>query len=103
MMSFREDPFVDVLADVGGEHPPGVGLGPRDVDEVVQEEVWASAPDVLRRHVEVVVVQHHDGIRVVADLLEHRSGEVAIDPAVAVSYASTSWRRMSGAFERSQR
>ena len=36
---------VDLLADLGREHAPGVGLGPRDVDEVVEEDVGARLPD----------------------------------------------------------
>ena len=67
----REDALVEVLADVAGEDPPGVGLGPGDVDEVVQEEVRSFLADELRRHVEVVVVEHHDGVVDARELLEH--------------------------------
>ena len=79
-----EDPLVDVLADVAGQHAPGVGLGPGNVDEVVQEEVRPLLADVLGRQVEVVVVQHHHGLFAARRLLEHGLGEVFVHHAVAL-------------------
>ena len=57
---------VDLLADPRRQHPPGVGLGPRDVDEVVQEHVRARAAHEVRQRVQVVVVHHHDRLARVA-------------------------------------
>ena len=84
MMSFDEDALVDVLAHVGREYAPGVRLGPRDVDEVVEEQVRALLADELGRDVEVVVVEHHHRVVVALDLLEHRPREVLVDRAVAL-------------------
>ena len=50
----------DLLADPRRQHPPGVGLRPGDVDEVVQEDVRARAAHEVGQRVEVVVVDHHD-------------------------------------------
>ena len=54
------------------QHAPGVGLRPRDVDEVVQEDVGPRAPHERRQRVEVVVVDHHDRLVVALDLLDDR-------------------------------
>ena len=43
----REQPLVDVLADVARQHAPGVRLGPGDVDEVVQQQVGLLPTDAL--------------------------------------------------------
>ena len=45
-------------------------MGPRDVDEVVQEDVGPLAADQRRAGVEVVVVHHHDRRLEVRDLLQ---------------------------------
>ena len=79
----RQQPRVDLLADAVGQHPPGVGLGPRDVDEVVQEDVRAGAADEVRERVQVVVVDHHHRFAGVLDLLDHRPGQVFVDDVVA--------------------
>ena len=83
-MSLASSPVEDLVADVLRQHAPGVGLRPRDVDEVVQEDVGALAPDHARERVEVVVVDHHDGLLVALDLLEHGAREVLVDGVVAV-------------------
>ena len=79
-----QDPLEDVLAQIAWQDTPGVGLGPRDVDEVVQEHVRPRVADELGRGVEVVVVEHHDGALDAFELLDHRVGEVAVDDLVAV-------------------
>ena len=63
---------VDLVADAIGQHAPGVGLGPRDVDEVVEEDVRARGADHAGHRVEVVVVDHHDGRLGALDLLRAR-------------------------------
>ena len=81
----REDALVDVLADVARQHAPGVRLGPRDVDEVVEEQVGALARGSnLRRRVEVVVVEHHDGVARPSTSSSTALGEVLVDHAVAL-------------------
>ena len=79
----RQQPLVDLLADLRGQHAPGVRLRPRDVHEVVQERVRARPPDHARQRVELVVVDHHDRLVAAVDLLEHRLGEVLVDDVVA--------------------
>ena len=79
-----EDALEDVLAHVARQHAPGVGLRPRDVDEVVQEDVRPRLADRARRRVEVVVVEHHDDLVLALDLVEHRVGQVLVDDAVAL-------------------
>ena len=56
----REQAREDLLADPRRQHPPGVGLRPGDVDEVVQEDVRAGFAHQVGERVEVVVVDHHD-------------------------------------------
>src|SRR5680860_109233 len=79
-----QDSLEEVLAHVAGQHAPGVWLGPRDVDEVVQEHVRPRLADVLGRRVEVVVVEHHHGPVDAVDLLQHGVGQIAVHRAVAV-------------------
>ena len=79
----REQARVDLLADPRGQHPPGVRLRPRDVDEVVQEDVRAGAADEVRERVEVVVVDHHDRLGGALDLLDDGAREVFVDDVVA--------------------
>ena len=67
-----QEPAVDLLAHPRREHAPGVRLRPRDVDEVVQEDVRLLVADHARERVEVVVVDHHDRGLLVRDLLEQR-------------------------------
>ena len=50
----------------------------------MEEEVRPLLADELRRHVEVVVVEHHDRLLLVLDLLEHRAREVLVHRAVAL-------------------
>ena len=50
----------------------------------MQEDVGLLAPDDLRQRVEVVVVDHHDRVLLVGDLLQHGAGEVLVDGLVAV-------------------
>ena len=79
----REQAREDLLADARGQHAPGVRLRPRDVDEVVQEDVGAGAADEVRERVEVVVVDHHDRFARALDLLDDRAREVLVDDVVA--------------------
>ena len=79
----REQAAEDVLADARGQHAPGVGLRPGDVDEVVQEDVGPRAADEVGKRVEVVVVNHHHRLGVVAQLLHDGSREVFVDHVVA--------------------
>ena len=79
-----EQALVDLAPDARRQHAPGVGLRPRDVDEVVQEDVRARAPDEPRQRVEVVVVDHDDGVVDALDLLDDRLGQVVVDDVVAV-------------------
>ncbi len=67
-----------------GQHAPGVGLGPRDVDEVVQEDVGAGLAHDGRQRVEVVVVDHHDRVLLAVDLLDDGLREVVVDGLVAL-------------------
>ena len=76
--------LVDLVADALGQHAPGVGLRPRDVDEVVQEDVGARLADDRRQRVEVVVVDHDDRLVLALDLLDDGSREVLVDDLVAV-------------------
>ena len=78
-----EDARVNLLPDPCRQHAPGVGLGPGDVDEVVQEGVRAGASHHARQRVEVVVVDHHDRALLALDLLDHRASEVFVDGVVA--------------------
>ena len=78
-----EDPVVDLVADHRRQHPPGVRLAPRDVDEVRHERVRACAADQRRQRVEVVVVDHHDRALDPLDLLEHRARQILVDDVVA--------------------
>ena len=66
------------------EHAPGVALRPRDVDEVVQEDVGPGAAHEAGQRVEVVVVDHHHRVVDAVDLLDHGLGEVLVDDVVAV-------------------
>ena len=75
---------VELLADAVGQDPPRVGLRPRDVDEVVQEDVGTRAAHERRQRVEVVVVHHHHGLVGALDLLDDRRGQVLVDDVVAV-------------------
>ena len=59
MMSLASMPLEERLADPSRQDPPAVGLGPGDVDEVVEEGVGALGADHPRGGVEVVVVEHH--------------------------------------------
>ena len=79
----REQPREDVLADARREHAPRVGLRPRDVDEVVQEDVRPRAAHEVGERVEVVVVDHHHRLGVVAELVHDRAREVFVDDVVA--------------------
>ena len=79
-----EQAVEDRVADPGRQHPPAVGLGPGDVDEVVQEGVRAPLADHPRRRVEVVVVQHHQRVVPAVDLGDDGVGDVAVDRLVAV-------------------
>jgi hypothetical protein len=78
-----QEAVVDLGADVARQHPPGVGLRPWDVDEVVQERIAPLAPHQRRQRVEVVVVDHHDRLVTVGDLVQHRPRQVLVDDVVA--------------------
>jgi hypothetical protein len=73
---------VELLADLLRQHAPGVALRPRDVDEVVQEDVRARAAHERGQRVEVVVVDHHDRLVGALDLLDDGGGEVLVDDVV---------------------
>ena len=79
-----QQPVVDLVADRRREHAPGVRLGPRDVDEVVQEDVRPRLADHRRQRVEVVVVDHHDRLVLALDLVHDRARQVRVDPLVAL-------------------
>jgi hypothetical protein len=98
-----QEAFEDLLADVPRKHAPGIRLGPRDVDEVVQERVRPGLADHRRQRVEVVVVHHHDGLLLPVDLLQHGGREVVVDDVVAVIEGLDVLRRMSGALLKSHR
>ena len=78
-----EDALVDLSANLRGQHAPRIRLAPGDVDEVMQERVRALAADHPRQRVEVVVVDHHDRLLDLRDLLERRRREVLVDDVVA--------------------
>ena len=71
------------LADPARQDAPAIGLGPGDVDEVMQKGVRAGLADHPRGGVEVVVVQHHQRPLAPLDLAQHGSGDVAVDGLVA--------------------
>ena len=79
-----EQPAVELLADLRGQHAPGVALRPRDVDEVVQEDVGARAAHERGQRVEVVVVDHHHRLVGALDLLDDGGREILVDDVVAV-------------------
>ena len=79
-----EQPVEELLADLVRQHAPGIRLGPRDVDEVMQEHVGPNASQQGRQRVQVVVVDHHHGLGTPVDLLEHRVRQVLVDDVVAV-------------------
>ncbi len=79
----RQQAREDLLADPRRQHPPGVRLRPRDVDEVVQEHVRARPAHEVRERVEVVVVDHHDRLAGALELLDDRAREVLVDDVVA--------------------
>ncbi len=73
------------LADVGRQHPPGVGSRPRNVHEMREDDVGAALPDHVGDQVEVVVVQHHERASpALLDLVGNGIGERLIDADVAV-------------------
>ena len=78
-----EQAGVELLADPRRQHAPRVRLRPGDVDEVVQEDVRAGAAHELGQRVEVVVVDHHDRVLDVLDLLDDGAREVLVDDVVA--------------------
>src|SRR5205085_7185835 len=78
-----EDPPVDLLAHRRRHHPPRVRLAPRDVDEVVKEDVRPSLSDQAGERVEMVIVDHHHGVLDILDLLEHGPGQIFVDDVVA--------------------
>ena len=78
-----QQPVVDLVADARGQHAPGVRLRPRDVHEVVEERVRPRLPHHPRQRVELVVVDHDDGLVDAVDLLQHRLGQVLVDDVVA--------------------
>ena len=75
---------VDLLPPLHREDPPAVRLGPRDVDEVVEEGVRPRLADQSRAGVEVVVVEHHQRLVVALDGSQHRPGDVVVHHPVAV-------------------
>ena len=79
----RQQTRVDLLADPRGQHPPGVRLRPRDVDEVVQEHVRSRAAHEVGQRVQVVVVDHHHRLLDALELLDHGPREVLVDDVVA--------------------
>ena len=78
-----QQPVVDLVADLGGQHAPGVRLRPGDVHEVVQERVGALLPDHPRQRVELVVVDHDHRLVLAVDLLQHGVRQVLVDDVVA--------------------
>ena len=95
---------VDLLAPAVGEHPPGVRLGPGDVDEVVEEGVGPRLADQAGGGVEVVVVEHHHRLLLALDRIDHRLGDVGVDDLVAVlPGVHLGAAGCPGALERSQR
>ncbi|CAB5030308.1 unannotated protein [freshwater metagenome] len=74
---------VELIADLGWQHTPCVRLWPWDVNEVVEEHVRARGADNPRKRVEVVVMDHHDRVRLAFDLLDHCLREVVVDDLVA--------------------
>ena len=78
-----QQPAVDLVADLGGQHAPGVRLRPGDVHEVVQERVGALAADHPGQRVELVVVDHDHRLVLAVDLLQHGVRQVLVDDVVA--------------------
>ena len=79
----RQQPFIKLVTDLGRQHSPGIRLRPRDVNEVVEKYIGPRLADDPRQRVEVVVVDHHDRVRLVGDLLDHGLREVIVDDLVA--------------------
>jgi len=74
----------DRLADVGRQHAPVVRLRPWDVHEEVQERLGCPRPDARGCRVQVVVVDHHDGIGTRLEGLDHGVGEQVVGHHVAL-------------------
>ena len=96
--------LVDLVANRPRQHAPGVGLRPRDVDEVVQEDVGPRRAHDRRQRVEVVVVDHHDRLVDAVDLARATAArEVLVDDLVAVLEGlDLVLRGCPGALDRSQ-
>ena len=76
----------DLLADLAGQHPPGVGLRPGDVHELLQERPRRAGPHDRGDSVQVVVVDDHDpAAAVVAQLVEDGFAEQSVDRQVALA------------------
>jgi len=79
-----EEAVKDGVADAARQHPPGIRLGPRDVDEVMQEHVRALGAHHARQQVQVIVVDHHHRLLDALDLGDNHVGEVLVDRDVPV-------------------
>ena len=67
------------LSHVERQHVPVVGLGPRDVHEVLEDGVRTLVAHELRCEVEVVVVEEHRRLGLALELVGDRAREVLID------------------------
>ena len=76
--------FDHLIPDDRGQHAPVVRLRPRDVHEEVQEGIWDALADDSGGGVQVVVVQHDHGARVVGEGADHGVGEQTVGGEIAV-------------------
>jgi hypothetical protein len=81
----REQTLQHGFAHVRREHAPVIGLGPRDVHEEVQECIRGVLADGRRRGVQVVVVQHHDRVGVLAQHVQHGIRELPVGHEVPLA------------------
>ena len=72
------------LAHPRREHAPLVGLGPRNVREVVNEQVGPRRVHHLGHEIEVIVVHHHDAVRGHVVEVGDRAGEASVHRDVAL-------------------
>ena len=80
-----EQAVEQTVAHSGRKDAPGVGAGPGNVDEMRDDGVGTRPAHLLGDEVEVVVVQHHQGLAApLLHLGHHRVGECLVDRHVAV-------------------
>jgi hypothetical protein len=81
----------------------GLGIGPRNMPELTNDDVRTGVFDEAREQREMVILDEHDR-RSAADLLEHGFSETPIDAAVRFPIALVElWTRVRDVAERPDR